>query len=199
MTAPLLGEQNRWRGAYRRSCASVERVVLASVSAPAARKRPPEVSWPRAHGVLSAFGGAFLVAVAGVLLWATLSSDAPPAWAWLVGLGLLPGLVLGYMGLAHTLNSTRVDIAAGRLQVEYGPVPWKRGLSAELSTVHKFGTYERRFTGVEVGPHVEFGVMLWFRNGTSVRLAPTFESQTSANAWLGKLEAALAAARDAAE
>jgi hypothetical protein len=41
--------------------------------------------------------------------------------------------------------------------------------------------------------------MLWFRNGTSFRLAPTFESQTSANAWLSKLEAALAAARAADE
>lgn len=173
--------------------------MLASVSAPAARTRPPEVSWPRAHGVLSAFGGTFMVAVWGVLLWAVLSSDAPPALAWLVGLGVLPGVVLGYMGLAHTLNSTRVDIAAGRLQVVYGPVPWKRGFSADLSAIHKFGTYERRFKGGKVGPHVEFGVMLWFRNGTSFRLAPTFESQTSANAWLSKLEAALAAARAADE
>lgn len=171
--------------------------MVASVSVSVAPKRPPEVAWPRAPGVLSALGGAFLVAVWGVLLWAVLSSDTPPALAWLVGLGALPGLALGYAGLAHTLNSTRVEFTRGRLQVVYGPVPWKRSWGAELSAVHKFGTYERNFNG-KVGPSVEFGVMLWLRNGRSFRLAPTFESQTSANAWLTKLEVALSAARESA-
>lgn len=173
--------------------------MLASVSAPPARTRPPEVAWPRAHGVLSASGGAFLVAVWGVLFWAVLSSGASNALVWLAGLGALPGVVLGYVGLAHTLNSTRVEFTGEHLRVVYGPVPWKRALTADLSSIHKFGTYERRLKASEVEPNVEFGVLLWFRNGASARLAPTFESQTSAKAWLSRLDAALAAARGAAE
>jgi len=172
--------------------------VAVSMPSPAARKRPPEVAWPRAHGVLSGFGGVFLVAVCGVLTWAVVSSDAPRVLAWLVGLGLLPGLALGYIGLAHTLNSTRVEFEGENLRVVYGPVPLRRGLRARLSEIHKFGLYERRSNGDEVGPSVAFGVMLWFRNGTSRRLVPTFESQTSANVWLTKLEAALANARSTA-
>jgi hypothetical protein len=59
-----------------------------------------------------------------------------------VSLGLL-GVLLGYSELAGMLNSTRIDIASGRLKTEHGPLPWPCQLDLACADIKQFFVKKR--------------------------------------------------------
>lgn len=57
---------------------------------------------------------------------------APASWLSLLA---IPFLVADYWCVASIANTTRVACLSGRLVVEHGPLPWRRGFALEAGTV----------------------------------------------------------------
>ena len=91
------------------------------------------------------------------------------------------GLFLAYSCIAQFLNSTKIEIGAGRMRVAVGPIPWKGAMELRLDDVR--GARSQKIIKSSRGSRrtpTRFSVFLELRDGSEVELLKKIRSEDQA-------------------